>query len=112
MFGASSPSAIALVPPSAQPTTTSVAPASGEYSDPVTLSATVSPAAAGSMQFLVAASPVGTAVVNSSTGGATLPYNILQAAGSYTITAQFTSSDPGFLNSSGTSPLPVGRAGH
>lgn len=51
------------------------------------------------LQFFVAGSPVGSAqVVN---GVATLPLTINSASGTYNVTAQFTSTNPYYVNSAG-----------
>ena len=99
-------------PPSA--TSTSVAAAAGQYSDGVTLSATVSPSTfagqtvSGSVAFTVDGSSVGSAGVNAS-GVASLTYVITGAAGPHSIGTSFTSSNAFFLNSSGTGTLTVSR---
>jgi hypothetical protein len=87
------------------PTTTAVLPIAVQYSDTATLQATVSAAPvagqplAGTVQFFVNGNPVGTApVVN---GVATLPLPVNSAAGSYNLTAQFTSTNYYYLNSVG-----------
>ncbi|UOQ59958.1 Ig-like domain-containing protein [Leucobacter rhizosphaerae] len=60
------------------------------FGDTVTLTATVAPAVAGTVEFFDAAGSVGTAVVNA--GIATLELDALDA-GEYTFTAEFTPSD-------------------
>ena len=88
-------------------TTTTAGPASGQYSDQVTLSATVGAALSGfsgTLQFQVAGTIVGTAVVNGP-GTYTTNYTIDKAAGTYTISAIFSSS--GAAGSSGTNTLTV-----
>lgn len=90
-----------------QRTTTTAGAASGQYSDPATLSATVTPAAAGTMEFRVDGSLVGSAPVTA--GSASLSYTIAVAAGSHTIAANFISGDPLYLDSSGTAALTVSR---
>jgi subtilisin family serine protease len=100
-----------------EPTSTSVTvdPASGVYSDPVNLRATVSPASyldqtvSGNVQFLIDGSPVGAAVPVDSGGVAMTSYTVNVAAGSHTITAAFSSTNSGFLNSSNTGTLTVSR---
>jgi FG-GAP repeat protein len=83
-------------------------PANGQYSDVVTLRASVSPAtASGSVKFSVAGSVVGTATVKS--GVAELPVQILGAAGTYPIKAVFTSSGPAFDEVDAVSSLTVSR---
>ena len=57
----------------------------------VTLSATVSPAAAGSVKFLDGATDLGTGSYNAATGVATL--TVTPASGNHSFTAQFTPSD-------------------
>jgi hypothetical protein len=99
---------------SVQPTSLAVDSAAGQYSDVVTLKATVSPATsgtdtvAGSVEFFVDGGSVGTASPDAS-GEATLSYTIPKAAGSYPITANFTSSSAVFLNSSGSNTLTVSK---
>src|SRR5262249_52401549 len=77
------------------PTTTTVTQAMGQYSDVVTLKATVSNAVCpgGAVEFKVNGGVVGSAPVIS--GMATLPYTIPWAQGSYPITATYSSSSPG-----------------
>jgi uncharacterized repeat protein (TIGR01451 family) len=88
-----------------QHTTTTVSPETQDYDDTVTLQATVVPAGvAGSVQFLVNGSSVGAGSYNSGTGDATLSYLIPLPAGSYSLEADFTSSDPDYLNSSAVLP--------
>jgi subtilisin family serine protease len=102
-----------IIPASApQATTTTVAAAAGQYSDVVTLSASVSlstvanQSIAGSVQFTVNGVPVGSAPVNAS-GNASLAYTITNPAGSYAIGASFSSTSAFFLNSNGASTLSV-----
>ena len=100
--------------PATAPTATATiaAAAAGQYSDVVTLSATVSPSTfvgqtvSGSVQFTVDGSPVGSAPVNAS-GNASLAYTITGAAGPHSIGASFTSTNAFFGNSSGSSTLSV-----
>ncbi|HKQ90686.1 MAG TPA: S8 family serine peptidase [Blastocatellia bacterium] len=95
-------------------TTTVMATGPVQFSDVVTLSSTtipqVSPATpiSGSVEFFVNNISVGSASVNSS-GVATINTRILLAAGSYTLRAAFTSSNPDITNSMGTSTLPVSK---
>jgi hypothetical protein len=97
-------------------TTTTLDPASGQYSDQVTFTATVSPATAGggastisgSVQFKVNGVSIGSSSVNSS-GVATKSYTITNAAASYTTDAIFTSTNPDFTDSTGSSTLTVSR---
>ncbi|HKG98183.1 MAG TPA: S8 family serine peptidase, partial [Pyrinomonadaceae bacterium] len=94
-------------------TTVTVDPASGVYSDPTTLRATVSPATyldqtiSGNVQFSVDGNPVGSAVAVNSSGVATTSYTVNLPAGPHTITAAFTSTNAAFLNSSNTGTLTV-----
>ncbi|HEX6626298.1 MAG TPA: HYR domain-containing protein, partial [Pyrinomonadaceae bacterium] len=88
-------------------TVTTVSPVTGQYSDSVNLQATVTPIVAipgspltGSVQFFVNGTSVGTAPVPAGGGLVSLPYLLTQAAGASNITAQFTSSNPNYLNSS------------
>ncbi|HEX6716160.1 MAG TPA: S8 family serine peptidase [Pyrinomonadaceae bacterium] len=96
-------------------TTVTVDAASGVYSDPTTLKATVSPATyldqtiSGNVQFSVDGNPVGAAVAVNSSGVATTSYTVNVPAGSHTITAAFTSTNSAFLNSSNTGTLTVSR---
>ena len=96
-------------------TTVTVDAASGVYSDPVTLRATVSPATfldqtiSGNVQFSVDGNPVGAAVAVNSSGVATTSYTVTVPAGPHTITAAFTSTNSAFLNSSNTGTLTVAR---
>ncbi|HYV10308.1 MAG TPA: S8 family serine peptidase [Pyrinomonadaceae bacterium] len=96
-------------------TTVTVDAASGVYSDPTTLSATVSPATyldqtiSGNVQFSVDGNPVGGPVAVNSSGVATTSYTVTVPAGAHTITAAFTSTNTAFLNSSNTGTLTVSR---
>jgi hypothetical protein len=85
------------------PTTTTVAPATNDYHDVVTLQATVTPpGVTGTVEFFVDGSSVGFGTYNSTTGVATLAYTIQQASGSYDIRADFTSSNDDYDGSSHT----------
>ena len=102
-----------IVPASApQATTTTVSAAAGQYSDVVTLSASVSPStvagqsATGSVAFTVNGVGVGSAPVGAG-GNASLAYTISNPAGSYSIGATFTSTSAFHLNSSGSNTLAV-----
>src|SRR5262249_21670791 len=96
------------------PTKTEVSASSGQYSDPVTLMAAVGPASfpgetvSGTVAFVVNGAPAGSSPVND-LGVAALPYTITQGQGVYDVTADFTSSNPYFVNSSGTGALTVSR---
>lgn len=96
-------------------TTVTVDAASGVYSDPTTLRATVSPSTyldqtiSGNVQFSVNGNPVGAAVAVNSSGVATTSYTVDLPAGPHTITAAFTSTNAAFLNSSNTGTLTVTR---
>jgi subtilisin family serine protease len=96
-------------------TTVTVDAASGVYSDPTTLKATVSPATyldqtiSGNVQFSVDGNPVGGPVAVNSSGVATTSYTVTVPAGAHTITAAFTSTNTAFLNSSNTGTLTVSR---
>ncbi len=96
-------------------TTVTVDAASGVYSDPTTLRATVSPSTyldqtiSGNVQFSVDGNPVGAAVAVNSSGVATTSYTVNVPAGPHTITAAFTSTNSAFLNSSNTGTLTVSR---
>jgi hypothetical protein len=92
-------------------TNTSVAAASGQYSDVVNLSATVAANCldvVGSIEFKVDNVVVGTVSVNGA-GTYSLPYTITNAPGSVAISASFTSSNPYFAGSSGANTLTVDR---
>ena len=91
-------------------TTTTVAAATVQYSDEVTLSATIASSCAsptGSVQFSVNGSNVGAPVAVSGPGAVTLPTTITLAPGSYSIGAVFTSSNPYYQNSNGSNTLTV-----
>ena len=96
-------------------TTVTVDAASGVYSDPTTLKATVSPATyldqtiSGNVQFSVDGTAVGAAVAVNSSGEATTSYTVDVGAGPHTITAAFTSTNAAFLNSSNTGTLTVSK---
>lgn len=92
-------------------TVTTAAPAAGQYSDPVTLSATLAADCdypEGSMEFRVDGTLVGTAPV-SGTGTYSVSYTIGVAPGNHTITATFVSSNPFFAGSSDTDTLAVSK---
>ncbi len=96
-------------------TTTTLSNATTQYSDPVTLSATVSPKSfdgkvlTGSVAFTINGVSVGSAAVNSD-GSATLTVPaVLLGAGSYPITATFSSTNPSFADSQGSATLTVTR---
>jgi autotransporter-associated beta strand protein len=91
-----------------------VAPASAQYSDAVTLQATVSAPAfpgqplAGSVQFFINGNSVGQAALTN--GVAALAVTVNMPAGSYNVTAQFTSANPSYLGAtSGPAALGVSR---
>jgi hypothetical protein len=93
-----------------QHTTTTVQAATQDYHDNVTLTATVAPpGVTGSVTFRIDGSLVGTGTYNSGTGVATLVYNVNVIPGSHTIRADFTSSNPLYLDSFGTNTLTVTR---
>ena len=89
-------------------TTTTAAASTGQYSDPTTLSATLSAdcVPTGSMEFRVDGVLVGTVPVNG-TGTYSTNYIITNAPGSHTITANFVSDNPFFGDSSGSNTLTV-----
>ena len=92
------------------PTATTVEAASGQYSDPVSISANVSAAVGsfvGTLQFQVDGTNVGPAIPVTGSGVYRTGYVISKPAGSYTISATFTPSTPGVLPSSGTRNLTV-----
>jgi hypothetical protein len=81
-------------------------PANVQYSDAVTLKATVSPAESdltGSVEFFINGNSVGSApvTVNGSSAVATKSVPITLAAGTYNVTAVFTSPDPDYPTCSG-----------
>ncbi|MET0645322.1 MAG: HYR domain-containing protein, partial [Pyrinomonadaceae bacterium] len=91
-----------------------VAPASVQYSDAVTLQANVSAAAfpgqplAGSVQFFLNGSPVGQSALTN--GVATLQLTANMPAGTYNVTAQFTSASASYLDAaSAAATLNVSR---
>lgn len=102
--------------PSVEPaaTTTSVAAAAGQYSDQVTLTATVGPntlldhTATGNVTFSVNGTPVGVAPVGAD-GVASLAYAIAQPQGVHNVTAAFASTSPAFLGSNGAGALTVSK---
>ena len=82
--------------------------ASGQYSDNVTLTATVSPALAGrTITFSVGATVVGTGLTDAA-GTATYTYKIDEAAGSHTITASFP-AEANYDTASNTGTLTVAK---
>jgi alpha-tubulin suppressor-like RCC1 family protein len=87
---------------------------STQYSDAVTLKATVGPASiggsprTGTVQFSVNGANVGSPVAIDATGAASLPIRSEQlGAGTYAVGASFTSTNPLFANGSGTGTLTV-----
>ncbi|HEV2864415.1 MAG TPA: HYR domain-containing protein [Pyrinomonadaceae bacterium] len=94
--------------------TIAVAPASAQYSDAATLQASVSAPAfpgqplAGSVQFFVNGSPVGQSALTN--GAAALAFTANVPAGSYSVTAKFTSANASYLDAaSAASTLNVSR---
>jgi photosystem II stability/assembly factor-like uncharacterized protein len=81
-------------------------PSTVQYSDPTTLKAAITPsnisgdALTGSVEFFINGSSVGSAMVDSS-GTAGLSVAMTYAPGSYSVTAQFTSTNGNFADSSG-----------
>lgn len=98
------------LPPVCVPTLSLTAPSPTQYSDPITLNATVSPLlfgglpVTGSVEFFINGSSVGTSAINSS-GQATLSVPNTRAAGNYNVTATFSPSGPEEVNSSSAGPL-------
>ena len=91
-----------------------VAPASAQYSDAVTLQASVSAAAfpgqplAGTVQFFVNGNPVGQSALTN--GVASLQLTANMPAGAYNVTAQFTSANASYLDAaSAAAQLNVSR---
>lgn len=85
------------------PTTTTIDPATEDYHDVVTLRATVTPAGVtGTVEFFVDGVSLGLGSYTSATGVATINYVITQAAGTYDLRADFTSTDPTFGDSTDT----------
>ncbi len=97
------------------PTSTSVKSITAQSGDAVVLTASVTPTplgpqnATGTVSFLVNGNTVGSAALNAA-GVAALPYTIVQVPGTYPITANYVSSSPFFLDSSGSGQLTVGKA--
>jgi hypothetical protein len=94
-----------VFPAPAQATTTTItaSPSSPQpHGTAVTLTAHVAPAAAGGVHFFDGASDLGAGSYNATTGTATLTVN--PADGNHSFTAQFTSTDPAFANST-SAPL-------
>ena len=86
-----------------QHTTTTVQPATEDYHDEVTLSATVTPAGVpGTVEFFVNGGSIGFGAYNSVTGVATRAYVIPLPAGTYDLRADFTSLDVLYLDSTHT----------
>jgi hypothetical protein len=91
------------------PTAVVVAAASVQYSDPVTLTATVSPASIGSdvvtgtVEFFVDGTSVGSSAIDA-TGVATKTVVITAAPGSHNVTATFTSTNANFAGSTTAAP--------
>ena len=83
----------------------------GQYSDSISLSATISAGAAfsGTLQFQVDGTIVGAAIPVSRSGVYTTSYLIGKAAGSYNISATFTPSTAGVVGSAGTGTLTVNK---
>ena len=98
------PTAVIIDP---APTSMTVSPVAGQYSDQVTLAATlastagpgVASAPAGSVQFYVNGTPSGSPVAVVAAGAVTRTLAITQPAGSYAITAQFTSTNTNYSSS-------------
>lgn len=96
----------------AQLSSLTAASATGDYSDAVTLNATLGPpdlVGSGSLQFSVAGTPVGAAIAVSGAGPYTASYVIPFGQGSQLISAAFTSSTPTVENSSDSATLTVSR---
>jgi uncharacterized repeat protein (TIGR01451 family) len=97
------------------PTATTVKSIAGRYGDSVTLTASVTPAslgqqtATGNVNFFINGNSIGSGPLNVS-GVAALPYTIVQAPARYSITANYVSTNPFFLASSGSGQLTVGKA--
>jgi hypothetical protein len=85
------------------PTTTTLDAATEDYHDVVTLRATVEPSGVtGSVEFFVDGTSIGVGSYNSATGVATINYLITQAADTYDLRADFTSTDATYGNSTDT----------
>jgi hypothetical protein len=91
----------------ATPTTTAITvdPGTATAFAPVMLSATVTPHAAGSVNFHEGAHNLGTATVDTSTGIASVTVSTL-GAGAHTVEADFTPADPGSFGASQDTSLP------
>jgi hypothetical protein len=87
--------------------TVTVEAASVQYSDQVTLSATVTAVPfpdqtlTGTVEFFISGSSVGSAPIPSGGGVASLTVTIINAPGNYSVTAQFTSTNPYYTDNSG-----------
>jgi hypothetical protein len=85
------------------PTTITVSPATQDYHDVVTLTATVEPSGVtGTVEFFIDGTSIGFATYDSTSGVATLDYLVTQAAGLYDLQADFTSTDPLYADSTDT----------
>jgi hypothetical protein len=90
-----------------RPTTTTITPASAQYSDPITLIATVSPATAGgqtltgSVGFFISGTFVGSHAIDISGVATVSDISNFRAASGYPVTATFTSSNPNFADGNG-----------
>ncbi len=96
-------------------TTTTVGNATTQYSDPVTLSATVSPKSfdgqtlTGTVAFTINGTSVGSAAVDGNGVAKLTVPSVLLAAGDYPIKATFSSTNSRFSDSQGTGTLTVTR---
>ena len=96
-----------------RPTIATIAPASAQYSDPITLTATVSPITsgdqklAGSVEFFISGVSVGSQLIDESGVAKLSGIPNSRAAGSYDARAVFTSENSNFAGSEGTGTLSV-----
>jgi extracellular elastinolytic metalloproteinase len=98
------------LPASCVPAVTLTTPTPSQYSDPIALSATVSPpvflgqVVTGSVEFFISGTSVGSSAIDSS-GVASRSVANVRAAGNYTVTATFTPAGPAGTPASSASPV-------
>lgn len=98
------------LPTACVPTLSLANPSPAQYSDPVLLSASVSPATfggqpvTGSVEFFIDGSSVGSSALDGS-GATSLSVDNTRAAGNYSVTATFTPSGPSGVNTSSAGPV-------
>jgi hypothetical protein len=115
-YYASEGSATHTVDPAITTTVVAATPTSRQYSDRVTLAATITPSSVngstptGTVQFKIGGANVGSPVTLGSDAKATLPNaQVTTAAGSHTVEAVITSTHTSFKNSTGSTTLTVTR---